>query len=660
MPDKKFKLSKKHGLYAVAGAALVGSLAAAVITSPDILHSVFDPDKYSFSDMRKNGDVAYNASEGAGSSKGKDGDGNGTNSSDEAKNESLNEGKDEDKSTEAPKATNEPEKTKRDENKDNNISSQEESVKSGTDKGGYSNADTGKSTDKASSYDSTGEDLGEDSDIFVEVNKDDDTIDSVVPNYTPAPTKAPATPKPTQAPVITPRPAKTMAPTFEETKTSGGKNNKPDVTEKPAQTEAPQVTAVPTAEPTKEPEITKEPMPTEVPEPSKPSEIVKENEAAGNEVQVSKGEIGITNHTGGGSVTSGGATKIDFTSFKGDQSEVEYIQISSSIKKIDFETAKVLFPNLKGYVVSEKNKYFKSVDGVLYSKDGTILYACPAQAEEITEFPEELTTIYAGAFMGSAMENLTLPDTVTQVGENAFAEAAIGTLTFTAQDVNLGATVFYNLSDDGLSVKKLVFNSTTPPTVDDNSALKFKNAHSGLDTSGMIIEVPDSKNDEVLCAYMKAWGETIDGLYGSGMTSYLFNTAGNAGGKYSYENKALYRKIEADGEEAKYSGYELLYVAPSTEGEFTPAYDTKVICKDAFSKCDKITAINIPSSVEALEDGCFAGLDKLTSIMLSGTAPVKTSAEVWKDINPDEVKIYVYPDALEAYLESWGPVLDDL
>ena len=32
MPNKKFKLSKKQGLYAAAGAVLVGTLAAAAIT----------------------------------------------------------------------------------------------------------------------------------------------------------------------------------------------------------------------------------------------------------------------------------------------------------------------------------------------------------------------------------------------------------------------------------------------------------------------------------------------------------------------------------------------------------------------------------------------------------------------------------------------------
>ncbi len=696
MPDKKkFKLSKKQGLYAVAGVALVGSLAAAAITSPDMLYSIFDPDKYSFTDTGKNGNVAYNASEGVGNGSGDEDDSLKSNQSaqkpenNESDDKSLADSPEQNEATMKPdeEQNEKPENAQRDKDKEYKGSSDEPSKQAGVDKDGYSTVNTGISTDLASSEESDGEDLGADSENMVDLGKDDGNIESVVEQMTPMPR---VTPRPTAVPAPTKKPSDTVAkptqrPMFDSS-SSGGSGNKselpqvstqPAVTAEPAPTKEPEVTPAPT----KKPEVTKEPMPTEAPEPVKPSEIIKDNEEAGNEVQISKGEIGITNHTGGGgSVTSGGATKIDFTKFTGDQSEVEYIQVSSTIKTIDFETAKVLFPNLKGYVVSEKNKNYMSVDGVLYSKDGTTLYACPAKVTEITEFPEGLETIADGAFIGSSIETLVIPETVTEIGENAFAEASIDTIIFEGDSINLGATAFYNSADDGLSVKKLVFKSTTPPTVDDNSALKFKNPHTGLDTSGMVIEVPDSEDDSVLCAYMKAWGETIDGLYGSGMTSYLFDTPSGAGDGYSYENKALYKKIEAttdsddssgdvsgDGEsdgtqdtDKKYSGYELLYVAPSTEGEFTPAYDTKLIAADAFAGCDKITAVNIPSTVESLEDGCFKGLDSLTSIVVAGTTPAQIGENVWQDIDPDEVKIYVYPDALDSYLASWGATLDKL
>jgi len=654
MPDKKFELNKKKGLYMVAGAALAGSLVAAVITSPDMLHSVFNPDKYSFNDNRENGDVAYSSAEEIGkTSDGKDSDfpslSNDKNKKDKALTQTEADG--------TQNTTPEPDKTKRDKDNENDSSSKEESEASGTDKNGVSYVNTGLSVSDASSVNSDGEDLGEDSENVVEVGKGEDWIDSVGSDYTPAPQKESETPAPTLAP--TPKP--TLRPHF-----SGGSGNKnhqsptsapeythsPQITQEPIVTEAPVITEKPVV--TEAPVVTKEPMPTEAPEPTKPSDIIKDNEAAGNEIYISKGEIGITNNTGGGgSITSGGATKIDFTSFTGDQSGVEYIQISSSIKNIDFETVKVLFPNLKGYVVNRNNKYFKSIDGVLYSKDGKILYACPAKVSGITEFPEELEAIYDGAFLGSSMDKLTLPGTVKTVGKNAFAQADMGEVTFLSEDISLGATVFYNSADDGLSVKKLIFTSNTPPTVADNTALKFKNPHSGLDTSGMIIEVPDSENDAVLCAYMKAWGETIDGIYGSGMTSYLFNTAKNAGNSYSYENKALYKILGEDG-------YKLIYAAPSTEGEFTPSANTKVIETGAFDGCGKITAINLLDTVTELKSGCFKGLDSLTSIMIASITPIEADAEVLKDIDFEEVKIYVNPDLVETYRNTWGKTLDTL
>lgn len=59
-------------------------------------------------------------------------------------------------------------------------------------------------------------------------------------------------------------------------------------------------------------------------------------------------------------------------------------------------------PSLKEFTVAEDNENFKAVDGVLYSKDGSILIAYPAgkTAESYTT-PESVTRIRSRAFTGS-------------------------------------------------------------------------------------------------------------------------------------------------------------------------------------------------------------------------------------------------------------------
>lgn len=56
--------------------------------------------------------------------------------------------------------------------------------------------------------------------------------------------------------------------------------------------------------------------------------------------------------------------------------------------------------NLTRINVSEENPFMKSVDGVLYSKDGTILYAYPAgKSGSSYTIPKEVETVYNGAFL---------------------------------------------------------------------------------------------------------------------------------------------------------------------------------------------------------------------------------------------------------------------
>ena len=85
-----------------------------------------------------------------------------------------------------------------------------------------------------------------------------------------------------------------------------------------------------------------------------------------------------------------------------------------------------LFKLLKQINVDPANESCASVDGILYNKDMTILYACPAAYEGDVKIPATVTTIGRRAFSGCKLiKEIILPDSVTTIEEQAFADCKV-------------------------------------------------------------------------------------------------------------------------------------------------------------------------------------------------------------------------------------------
>ena len=78
------------------------------------------------------------------------------------------------------------------------------------------------------------------------------------------------------------------------------------------------------------------------------------------------------------------------------------------------------------FIVSEENEHYKSVDGVLYSKDGTVLIRYPQiRDEESFTVPEGVEVIADYAFTYCTnLKNIYLADSVKSIGYWAFGETA--------------------------------------------------------------------------------------------------------------------------------------------------------------------------------------------------------------------------------------------
>jgi hypothetical protein len=81
---------------------------------------------------------------------------------------------------------------------------------------------------------------------------------------------------------------------------------------------------------------------------------------------------------------------------------------------------------ITAFNVEDGNEKFQSLDSIIFSKDGTILYAYPPARENLDysyQVPYGVTTIRGGAFYGCTMKHITLPSTLTTIENGAFAEA---------------------------------------------------------------------------------------------------------------------------------------------------------------------------------------------------------------------------------------------
>lgn len=77
--------------------------------------------------------------------------------------------------------------------------------------------------------------------------------------------------------------------------------------------------------------------------------------------------------------------------------------------------------NLKEFTVSEKNKNFCAVDGVLYSKDMSTLLFYPNKKAKTYSVPEGVTSIRARAFSWCTdLLEISLPESLEEIGASAF------------------------------------------------------------------------------------------------------------------------------------------------------------------------------------------------------------------------------------------------
>ena len=129
-------------------------------------------------------------------------------------------------------------------------------------------------------------------------------------------------------------------------------------------------------------------------------------------------------------------------------SSLEMVEIPASVKTFGTNPAGVAHTrifngctSLMDILVDEKSTSFKDIDGVLYDKAGTTLYAYPAGRDaETYVVPDGVTKIFHGAFQNAQhLKKVRFPSSLTEVGQYAFWGDSVGD----ANDNSLEEAWFY-------------------------------------------------------------------------------------------------------------------------------------------------------------------------------------------------------------------------
>ena len=116
------------------------------------------------------------------------------------------------------------------------------------------------------------------------------------------------------------------------------------------------------------------------------------------------------------------------------------ITLSSSVSKIE-EKGLMLY-ELERIEVDEKSNYFKSIDGVLYSKDGRTLVQYPQNRGGFYSMPNEVERIDTGALQCVAISSISLSSRLTKIDDCLLWGSRINSISIPSNISSIGKDGF--------------------------------------------------------------------------------------------------------------------------------------------------------------------------------------------------------------------------
>ena len=117
--------------------------------------------------------------------------------------------------------------------------------------------------------------------------------------------------------------------------------------------------------------------------------------------------------------------------------------VPSSLSYFDISTL-IQDTNISSFSVESGNMTYSAKDGILYSNDKTILYACPKSKTSVDIASIKIKTISSYAFRQSSLTEIEFPQTLVAIEYSAFSESNITSVTLPSALTRLDNSAFTN------------------------------------------------------------------------------------------------------------------------------------------------------------------------------------------------------------------------
>ena len=257
--------------------------------------------------------------------------------------------------------------------------------------------------------------------------------------------------------------------------------------------------------------------------------------------------------------------------------------------------------SLTSIVVDENNQNYKSIDGNLYTKDGsTLIQYAIGKTETSFTIPNSVISIgYRAFYSCKKLTSITIPDSVTSIGEEAFAACT----SLTSISIPNSVT---SIGDGAFEVCENLTSITIPKGVKSIGFWAFWECTN--------LTIYCEKKLKPIKWHAKWNPDKRPVVWGC--ESSKRSVAPKASPVPSFTEGLEFSIVDGTAIVTSYKGTGTKVIIPATITRKRKTYKVTAIGERAFAGCINLTSITIPNGVTCIWKNAFAGCINLTSITI--------------------------------------------